>query len=252
MLRPAERPAVLILGPPGAGKTTLALGLCAQFPPLGHLAPRRFLLDEQRRGTELARNAFAILERQTLLPDEFFVEVAERLSAEGRFQHGLVFEGLPVTVAQAEMLWNAVLGDASFKVMVLRLHLPEAVMFARVESRRTCEACERAGRAASATAPGDWCVSCGLPLGRRPEDSLDRLMARLRAQRAEAALVIRWLAARAVVADIDGELPVHEVLAAATRIVTEAMPDPASMVREIEDRHGGEANEGRRLRKAAG
>jgi hypothetical protein len=37
-------PAVIVLGPPGAGTSTLALGLCAGFPQLGHLAPRRFLV----------------------------------------------------------------------------------------------------------------------------------------------------------------------------------------------------------------
>jgi adenylate kinase len=225
--QPSRRPGVLILGPPGAGKTTLALGLCQRFPQLGHFAPRRFLLDEQRRGTKLAARAFAILQHATLLPEEFLVEAVADLEAQGKFRNGFVFEGLPVTVRQGELLREAVLDDPLLSGVAFVLHIPEVVMRVRVETRRTCVGCESAGRAAAATTDGQRCSVCGGALGCRDDDSPERLSARLRAQQREAGAVLSWLARRAEVVHLDGECPVHEVLERALLVVAELMPSQA-------------------------
>ncbi len=182
------RPAVIVLGPPGAGKSTLALGLCARFPRLGHLAPRRFLLEERQKGTELAASAFAILETQPLLPEEFFADVAAELAARGAFECGLVFEGLPVTVRQAELLWDRILGDSKLRVVTFVVSVTESTMHTRAGLRLSCEMCERAGRVAVEIRDADQCPVCGGPLVRRAEDSSERLVARLHAWRYELVL----------------------------------------------------------------
>lgn len=223
----SSRPGVLILGPPGAGKTTLALGLCQRFPRIGHFAPRRFLLDEQRRGTELAAQAFAILRHATLLPEEFLVDAVAELEAQGKFSNGFVFEGLPVTVRQGELLRKAVLDDPSLILVAFVLDVSDAVMCARVETRRTCMACETAGRAAAAITDGHRCPICGGPLGFRDEDSPERLTARLRAQQHEADDVRSWMARRAEVVHLDGERPAHHVLERAFVVVAELMSGQA-------------------------
>jgi adenylate kinase len=214
-----------VLGPPGAGKSTLALGLCARLPRLGHLAPRRFLLEERRRGTELAARAFATLERQTLLPEEFFVDVAAGLADRGVFRDGLVFEGLPVTVRQAELLWERALGDPLLRLVTLVLSIPEATMHARTGLRLSCEACERAGQIALEVRDVDQCPVCGGPLVRRAEDSPERLVARLRAWRHDLDGVLWWLAARGPVVNINGERGAGELLTEAVAAIEATVPE---------------------------
>lgn len=216
-----SRLGILILGPPGAGKTTLALGLCQRFPHLGHFAPRRFLLDGRRRGTERAARAFAILEHATLLPDEFLVEAAAALETEGRFRGGLVFEGLPVSIRQGELLWDAVLDRGDLAIVAFTLRVSEAVMQARAATRRTCVTCEVAGRLVPAATVGVRCPICGEALEVRSEDSPERLVARLEAQQREAEGVTSWLASRAAarIICLDGECSAGEVLEQACRLL---------------------------------
>jgi adenylate kinase len=222
---PITRPGVIVLGPPGAGKSTLALGLCARYPRLGHLAPRRFLLEERKRGTELATSAFAILEKQTLLPEEFFPDVVVELAARGVFHGGLVFEGLPVTLRQAELLWDRVLGDPRLRLVTVVVRITEATMHARAGLRLSCEACERAGHIVPELRDVDQCPVCGGPLERRGEDSPERLVARLRAWQRDLDAVLRWLTERGTVVNLDGERPATELLAEAVAAIGATVPD---------------------------
>ena len=221
---PVTKPAVIVLGPPGAGKSTLALGLCARYRRLGHLAPRRFLLEQRSRGTELAKRAFAMLETRTLLPEEFFPDVAAELAARRAFHGGLVFEGLPVTVRQAELLWDRVLCDPLLRLVTFEMRITEATMHARAGLRLSCEACERAGRIVPEPHDVARCPICGGPLERRGEDSPERLLARLRAWQRDLDGVLRWLAERGPVVNLDGERLAPELLTEAVTAIEAAVP----------------------------
>ena len=60
---------VVLLGPPGAGKGTVAKRLSAEFGYL-HLSTGDILRDEVARGTELGRKAKAYMDVGELVPDE--------------------------------------------------------------------------------------------------------------------------------------------------------------------------------------
>ena len=98
-----NRLAIIMLGPPGAGKGTQArmMGEELKFP---HISTGDMLREALKNQTELGKKAKAFMESGALVPDDLVdAIVAERLGREdcGR---GFILDGYPRTIAQAEAL----------------------------------------------------------------------------------------------------------------------------------------------------
>ena len=95
--------AVILLGPPGAGKGTQAQRI-AQWYRVPHLSTGDMFRDNIRRGTELGRKAKPLMERGELVPDEIVLGMVEDRIAQPDCANGFVFDGFPRTLAQAAAL----------------------------------------------------------------------------------------------------------------------------------------------------
>lgn len=92
---------LIFLGPPGAGKGTVASKLVATAG-LEHLSTGDMLREEMKKGTELGKLAKQYIEEGKLVPDSVIIDMVKgRLS---KTQAGIMFDGFPRTVAQAEAL----------------------------------------------------------------------------------------------------------------------------------------------------
>ena len=90
---------LIFLGPPGAGKGTVAAKL-VDTVGLEHLSTGDMLREEMKKGTELGKLAKQYIEEGKLVPDSVIIDmVKDRLS---KTQAGIMFDGFPRTVAQAE------------------------------------------------------------------------------------------------------------------------------------------------------
>ncbi len=99
--KPAQN--LVLIGPPGSGKGTQAprirddLCLC-------HLATGDMLRDAVSQGTELGKQAKAIMDRGELVPDELVIGLIEDASKSPECERGLLLDGFPRTAVQAEKL----------------------------------------------------------------------------------------------------------------------------------------------------
>jgi len=130
---------IILLGPPGAGKGTHAVRLARQTG-LVHISTGDLLRQEIRQATVLGTKAKSYMDAGQLVPDELIIAMLEqRLLREDCSQHGVLLDGFPRTVAQAEAL------DQSFaarcKMLIVELQVSEEQLVERLTGRISCPLC---------------------------------------------------------------------------------------------------------------
>ena len=94
---------VLLFGPPGAGKGTQAKLLVDKYK-FEHLSTGDMLRDEIKRATEIGLQAKKIIDSGQLVPDDIVAEMVRNRIKNLKNSTGIIFDGFPRTVAQAQKL----------------------------------------------------------------------------------------------------------------------------------------------------
>ena len=94
---------VVIFGAPGSGKGTQSEMITKQFE-LDHISTGDVLRAEIKAQTEIGKLADSYISKGNLVPDEVIVEMLEMVINEKKNCKGIIFDGFPRTIAQAEAL----------------------------------------------------------------------------------------------------------------------------------------------------
>ena len=96
---------IVIFGAPGSGKGTQSEKLIAEYG-LEHISTGELLRDHIARGTALGKLADTYISNGQLIPDEFMIDVLDDIFKQdpAKAEKGVIFDGFPRTVAQAEAL----------------------------------------------------------------------------------------------------------------------------------------------------
>src|SRR5438874_6210028 len=129
------------MGPPGAGKGTQAARVAPKHG-LAHVATGDMLRAAVRDGTPLGLVAKDIMARGDLVPDDVIIGmIRDRLSAPDTAT-GIVLDGFPRTLAQAQAL-DAMLGELDRRIgMVPVFDLGLDQLVERISGRRVCRSAE--------------------------------------------------------------------------------------------------------------
>ena len=124
---------LLFVGPPGAGKGTQAARLC-EAHDLRHLSTGDLLRAEVAAGSELGKEAEAVMNRGELVSDSLVLAIVKsQLSALNG--QGWLLDGFPRNVAQAEAL-EPLLQELNQSIeSVVLLELDDAVLIERLLGR---------------------------------------------------------------------------------------------------------------------
>lgn len=138
--RPSQN--VIMIGPPGSGKGTqgpkIKDDLC-----ICHLATGDMLRDAVKAGTELGKQADAIMKRGELVPDELVIGLINDNLSNPECERGVLLDGFPRTVVQAEKLDNMFASRSMNIDKVLEFKVDEEVLAERIEGRRIHQASGR-------------------------------------------------------------------------------------------------------------
>lgn len=125
---------IILMGPPGAGKGTQAKILEKKYG-LRQLSTGDMLRAERAAGTDLGARVQALMDAGQLVPDEIIIEMIEKRIRDTECARGVIFDGFPRTIPQAEAL-DAMLSKCGGGIaLVIDLIVDEDRLFDRVERR---------------------------------------------------------------------------------------------------------------------
>ena len=126
---------IVIFGAPGSGKGTQSDLMIAHYG-LGHISTGDVLRNEIKKGTELGRLAASYIDGGNLIPDDLMVSIlANVYDSFGRGHKGVIFDGFPRTIPQAEAL-KAMLNERGDRIAaMIELDVPEDELMQRLIKR---------------------------------------------------------------------------------------------------------------------
>lgn len=126
---------IVIFGAPGSGKGTQSARLIDKYG-LYHISTGELLRDHIRRGTELGRTADAFISKGQLIPDDLMIQILDdTLEREAKGKRGVVFDGFPRTIPQAEALKGLLRKRGTDLHAVIGLEVPEEELVDRMIKR---------------------------------------------------------------------------------------------------------------------
>lgn len=123
---------LVLFGAPGSGKGTQSAKLIDQFG-LFHISTGDVLRNHIAKGTELGKIADQYISKGMLIPDDLIIEVIEDvLENDAKETKGVVFDGFPRTISQADALKKLLEKRGSKVDAVIGLDVPEDELIQRL------------------------------------------------------------------------------------------------------------------------
>lgn len=206
---------LILLGPPGAGKGTQAKEITTSRG-LIQLSTGDMLRAAVKSGSPIGKQAQAIMEKGELVPDDIVVGIISERIDQADCSKGVIFDGFPRTLAQADAL-GVMLKSKNKKLdAVIELKVDDKKLVERIVGRFTCAKCGTGyhDRFKRPLARG-VCDVCGsTEFARREDDNADTVTTRLMVYYRETSPLIGYYYCKGTLRSVDGMGPIKEITAA--------------------------------------
>ena len=125
---------IVIFGAPGSGKGTQSERIVEKYG-INHISTGDVLRAEIKNGTELGKTAKGYIDQGQLLPDELIIDILASTLDSFKDSKGVIFDGFPRTIAQAEALKKMLAERGQSVNVMLDLDVPEDELMKRLIKR---------------------------------------------------------------------------------------------------------------------
>ncbi len=204
---------VVLLGSPGVGKGTQGVRLSRALD-WAHVSTGDLLRAALREGTALGLEARGYMDAGDLVPDDVIIGLVQEHLAELGPERGVIFDGFPRTVAQAEALDEALAGQQRGVDRVALLEADDSVLFKRISGRRSSPSGRVYNVYFDPPRREGFCDDTGEPLIHRADDQPDTVRTRLAVYHELTAPLVGYYDARGLLSRVHAEGGIDEVQAA--------------------------------------
>ena len=166
---------IVFLGPPGAGKGTIATKISRKMN-IPSISTGDLFREAVKKKSELGIKVKGIMERGELVPDDLTVSLISRRLSQKDAQSGFILDGFPRTIHQAESLDKIKTIDAAFS-----FDISDEQVINRLSGRRICRSCGAIYHIENMPPKKEnQCNLCGGDLFVRDDDKVDAIKNRLK------------------------------------------------------------------------
>lgn len=202
--------ALVLLGPPGAGKGTVANVLVDKG--YKHISTGDILRKQIRMETPVGREAGALIDRGRFVSDAVAVDMIQQLLDSSEPSEKFLLDGFPRTLKQAESFEQLIFShEVKFDGVILLKCSPE-ILVERISGRRTCEICGTVYHVKfNPPSRGDVCDIDGSKLVERADDNGEILKERIEVYLKRTAPLVEFYKNRNLLYPIDASMSIEEV-----------------------------------------
>jgi adenylate kinase len=198
---------LIFLGPPGAGKGTLA-AKAVDILKVPHISTGAIFRSAIAARSPLGLAVKAIIDAGKLVDDGITIELVKERLARSDAEGGYILDGFPRTIPQAEAL-------AAFSAVdrVVNFDIPDETVLERLGGRRICRNCGVNYHIVFNRPREDAiCDTCGGEVYTRDDDRAEAVQKRLEVYRAQTAPLIDYYRGKGLLVDVDARPGVDEVV----------------------------------------
>jgi len=197
---------LLILGPPGSGKGTMA-HLVSEQHDIVHISTGNLFRDNIKLQTKLGMEVEEIVKSGGLVPDELTMSMLKQRLEKEDAQKGFILDGYPRTIKQAQLLDGYLQIDKAVFLVVSKKTIIERISF-----RRVCTKCGMVFNLKNIPPKQEGiCDVCKNPLIQREDETEEVVKHRIEVYNKETLPVVEYYREKGLVVDIDAE-PAPDVI----------------------------------------
>ncbi|GHU08749.1 adenylate kinase [Spirochaetia bacterium] len=198
---------LIFLGPPGAGKGTLA-AKAVDLLKVPHISTGNIFRAAIAAQSPLGLKVKAIIDAGKLVDDDTTIALVKERLAQDDVKDGYILDGFPRTIPQAEALAGFSQADK-----VVNFDIPDNGVVERLSGRRTCRKCGANFHVAfNKPKKEGLCDECGGELYTRDDDKSEAVQKRLQVYREQTAPLIDYYRAKGLLIDVDARPAVDQVV----------------------------------------
>ncbi len=191
----------VFLGPPGAGKGSLAVKVAEDYK-IPHISTGDIFRANIKAQTPLGVKVKAIIDSGSLVSDELTFELVKDRLAQDDCKNGYILDGFPRTIPQAEML-DGLVAD----LKVVNFQIADEIVIGRLSTRRVCKACGANYNIKTLPPKVEGvCDKCGGELYQRDDDKQESILHRMDVYREQTEPLINYYKNKGKITDLDASI----------------------------------------------